>query len=299
MNINEIENNNLRENANEVNIDDTITGCISANNDVDCYKIIFPKKAWVTFELDVPAGTDYRIRVYKNGNYDTDVETEDTRLGSYGTMRSCSAYVDDTTITYYICISANTSNAVASASNYTLRIFYSTNDSVKEILEEYRTTINNKYWNKGINHNTLSKSNFGITNKACTEECTSNEYYSSWQCCGFALFLAKVVFGDVVKHSELVAATNGDILHRSSGDWIVYKGSVSNVKLKAGDIIRRGGHSAMILDATDMSNVKVVECWGSVGCKIAYGNFNGTSNNANESTFFNGNIEYLAIAPII
>lgn len=123
MYITETENNNLRSRADEINVGDTVTGCISASNDIDCFKVLFPINAIVNFELDTPVGTDYRIRVYKNDNYDTNVEAEDIRLGSYGEMRTCSCTVTPGDI-YYVCISPNTSNLYSSSSNYTLRVFY-------------------------------------------------------------------------------------------------------------------------------------------------------------------------------
>lgn len=123
MYITETENNNLRTKADEINVGDIVTGCISASNDVDCFKVLFPINAIVNFELDIPDGTDYRIRVYKNDNYDTNVEAEDIRLGNCGEMRTCSCTVTPDDI-YYVCISSNTSNLYSASSNYTLRVFY-------------------------------------------------------------------------------------------------------------------------------------------------------------------------------
>ena len=123
MYITETENNNLRTRADEINVGDIVTGHISASNDVDCFKVLFPVSAIVNFELDIPNGTDYRIRVYKNDNSDTNVETEDIRLGSYGEMRTCSCRVTPND-TYYVCISANTSKLYSASYNYTLRVFY-------------------------------------------------------------------------------------------------------------------------------------------------------------------------------
>ena len=123
MYITETENNNLRTRADEINVGDIVTGHISASNDVDCFKVLFPVSAIVNFELDIPNGTDYRIRVYKNDNSDTNVETEDIRLGSYGEMRTCSCMVTPND-TYYVCISANTSKLYSASYNYTLRVFY-------------------------------------------------------------------------------------------------------------------------------------------------------------------------------
>jgi hypothetical protein len=205
MNLTESESNNLRNVADTMNVGDTMTGKLSTAADVDCFRVVFGQKAWVTFELDIPAGTDYRIRVYTNDNSGENYATQDIRLNYLGQMRKCSTVVSSTSDIYYICISVNTSGNYNANANYTLRVLYSNNtvqtyitNSINTlgITNAYNTSnSNNKYWNKG----SLSASDWGLTSSTIG---TPNTFGNAYQCAGFSFYLAYLIFNQSIDRME-------------------------------------------------------------------------------------------------
>ena len=288
----ETENNNLRPNANSIYAGDVMTGKISTQNDVDCFKINFDYAGTVKFELDVPSNTNYRMRVFINDESNSVTEDVSTTMG---TMRAATASVNIND-TYYVVVSPQTTGIYNANSNYTLRIYYVDNKLVTTILNGYKSTYEGKYWNKGLSSG-LSAGNWGTTSAACGATCTSNMFGSAYQCAGFTLFMASVVFGTAFTHSTLTSYSNNTSITSTAGNWKIYKGTISNITLKPGDFLRKNGHSAMVwkVEGTD---VYVIECWGSVGCKLAYGWFNGSSANRSMSTLLSGTIEYLLVSPV-
>jgi uncharacterized repeat protein (TIGR02543 family) len=74
----------------------------------------------------------------------------------------------------------------------------------------------------------------------------------------------------------------------------------SGISLEPGDIIRKNGHSA-IVHTVSTTSVKVAEVWGSPpnaadNCKIAWGNFNGSTSLTPASSILNG-ASYVQKAP--
>lgn len=98
----------------------------------------------------------------------------------------------------------------------------------------------------------------------------SYNYYGSTECAGFAGF----VMGEVTGKS--------DIMSGNAKGWtkIVGKSNVSS--LKVGDIIRAGGHSAIVLTVDGNGKCTFAECWGSYGCEINIGKFNNSYSTLNE-----------------
>lgn len=52
--------------------------------------------------------------------------------------------------------------------------------------------------------------------------------------------------------------------------WVLRKSNLTSLTLEPGDVVRGSGHSAVIWSNTG-AVVQVAECWGSAGCKIAFG----------------------------
>lgn len=176
-----------------------------------------------------------------------------------------------------------------------------TNRQVTYIIGSYQSDYDGKFWNEGLRNEALSANNWGVTDTPCPdddENCTSNVFGAATgvnnpsQCYGFSLFMAYVIFGDYIEFNEIYNATHGDII---SNNWIYCDENLSSVELEPGDIIRTATHSAMVWKIEN-SKVKVIECWGSVGCKIHFGNFNGDDSAATLSTLLN-NAVYILKAP--
>lgn len=94
----------------------------------------------------------------------------------------------------------------------------------------------------------------------------SYNYYNSWECAGFAGF----VMGEVTDKK--------DIMSGSAKGWKKISGERNISSLQVGDIIRAGGHSAVVLSVDSKGKCKFAEAWGNAGCKINIGNFNGSYN---------------------
>lgn len=167
-----------------------------------------------------------------------------------------------------------------------------TNKQVTDLLNGYRTTYEGKYWNAGLDDSKLSANNWGVTTSGCKDNCTSNSFGKATQCYGFALFLAKVIFGDNLNCATLDKATNGTTL--GSG-WKIYKATYSNISLEPGDIIRTDGtkaseHAAMVSKVEDNGTVYVTELWSSQGCIIKWNQYY----NGNEANKYESNIKNIA-----
>ena len=109
--------------------------------------------------------------------------------------------------------------------------------------------------------------------------------------------MAKKVFGTYPDVGGNPSSSNGSDI----GNGLkLYTGSYcSNLTLEPGDVIRKGGHSAIIW-SVDGNIVKVGEVWGnpskaSNNCKISWGYFNASSGNT-ASTLLN-NPTFVAKAP--
>ena len=149
------------------------------------------------------------------------------------------------------------------------------------------------YWN----HISGSTQNLdSVSNTPCgTNNYTCNTFASGSQCYAFAYYLANKVFGSYPQVPSDPEKSNGV----AYGKWKLYtKGYCNNLTIEPGDIIRTGtssnGHSAIVHNVIGDS-VSVAECWGSRGCKIAWGCFNGS--NTNTVTYLLNNATYIIKAP--
>lgn len=161
-----------------------------------------------------------------------------------------------------------------------------TNQEVKTNLEELQQTFaTGKFWNHTPGTANDPES---VTNTACTHHtstlstcnasdgsCGCNYFGQGIQCHGFALYMAKKVFGTYPDVSTNPGSSNGSDI---GNGWKLYTGSYcSNLTLEPGDVIRKSGHSAIIW-SVDGNTVKVGEVWGnpsnaSNSCKIFFGVF--------------------------
>ena len=91
--MNETENNNLRTNADLISDSDTVTGILSAKNDVDCFKVNFTNNGSVTFRLTIPSDVNYRMRIFDGEENTATCIGEDTRTTIGGT-RTVTAVID-------------------------------------------------------------------------------------------------------------------------------------------------------------------------------------------------------------
>lgn len=116
----EIENNNTREKANLITVGSTVTGIISARNDVDCFKINFPSEGKASFRFTVPSGMNYRIRIFNGIESSAECVAESTSTAP-STTRTLVCSVSPKK-TYYIVISPqNTTNNYDPNASYSLR----------------------------------------------------------------------------------------------------------------------------------------------------------------------------------
>ena len=160
------------------------------------------------------------------------------------------------------------------------------------------TTLKNTYpagtyWN----HKSGTTANLAVvSNTPCgTNGYVCNSFAGGSQCFAFAYYMANLVFGCYPQVSAMPAASNGV----NYNGWKLYtSGYCSGLTIEPGDIIRTGasntGHSAIVWKVSG-ETVTVAEVWGSVGCKIAWGNFNGSS--ANTATYLKNNATYILKAP--
>lgn len=130
---------------------------------------------------------------------------------------------------------------------------------------------NGKYWNAGLNDSTLYADNWGVTESSSG---TGNEYGNAWQCYGFSLFMAKVLFGKIINYGNVCAALNGQSLEDG---WMLYQNNYSSISLEPGDIIRKGddstGHSAVVWKVEN-GLLYFVECLGNMNNQLHWGGFN-------------------------
>jgi len=157
------------------------------------------------------------------------------------------------------------------------------NNNIAQIIENIGADFpNGKYWN----HNPVDGNDpTSVTNTACTHSnhdvygvCGCNSYGGAIQCQGFALYLANRVFGSYPSIHGL------DHQNMNCGNgWYAYaKESYANadqrfydVDIEPGDIIITPSHTAMVWCIDDSDIVQVIEVWGSEGCMIHHGNYNG------------------------
>lgn len=155
-----------------------------------------------------------------------------------------------------------------------------TNAQITAKITGYKSSYEGKYWNKGLPENSLSESTWGETSSPCgSGNCTSNTFGSATQCYGFSLFIAYLLTNVKISSATINASNDGANL---SG-WILHRSNLTTLTLEPGDIVRGSNHSAVIWTATN-TEVKVIECWGSNGCKIAFGYFNGRQSNATQAS---------------
>lgn len=141
-----------------------------------------------------------------------------------------------------------------------------TNAQITAKITGYKSSYEGKYWNKGLPENSLSESNWRETSSPCgSGNCTSNTFGSATQCYGFSLLIAYLLTNVKISSATINASNDGANL---SG-WILHKSNLTALTLEPGDIVRGSGHSAVIWNVTN-TEVKVIECWGSNGCKIHY-----------------------------
>ena len=162
-----------------------------------------------------------------------------------------------------------------------------TNQEVKNIINRYSYTYDNKYWNEGLIESQLSEINWGVTDSGCSRDnCTSNRFGNAWQCYGYSLFIAYLISGHKLLYGNIENAANGTAL---AGGWTIYKSNLTSLTLEPGDIIRTGtsgssGHSAVVCTVNSDGTFSVTQCLGDEGCQLKWGNFNRNSANAAVST---------------
>lgn len=155
-----------------------------------------------------------------------------------------------------------------------------TNKDVSDLLDQYKILYDEKYWNAGINDSTLSADNWGTTSSSTG---TGNRYGDAYQCYGFSLFMAKVLFGKRIIYENVYAAPN---LTNLGDGWILYRNDYSSIALEPGDIIRVGndndGHSAVVWKVED-GLLYFTECLGSMSNELHWGGYNNTDVGTSES----------------
>ena len=66
------------------------------------------------------------------------------------------------------------------------------NTRVQDLLTNYQTLYDKKCWCAGIDDSTLTAENWGVLSYATGN---SNRFGNAWECYGFSLFLAYILFG--------------------------------------------------------------------------------------------------------
>lgn len=148
-----------------------------------------------------------------------------------------------------------------------------TTSQVTAKLDSLKSIYNGKYWNGGknqsqlisaINNNKTDNASLGLTNKGCASgNCKSNSFGGGIQCYGFAFYMDYVLFR---------AQPNK---YGGTGYEVFYNYNLPS-SLQPGDHILVGDniHSATVWKIEN-GNVYVAEVWGSSGCKINFGLYNG------------------------
>lgn len=131
------------------------------------------------------------------------------------------------------------------------------------------------YWNRGQSESTLKKyadqgnyaQSVSYTPCRATDkhrvgiECTSNMFSSSYQCHGFARYMCYVIFGS--SPAYLPASFSDLRIGTSSDGWTTYAHTVTKAAkwpgLKTGDLVRYGGHTAVIYSVTPDGKTKVID----------------------------------------
>ena len=184
---------------------------------------------------------------------------------------------------------------------------YSSLSAVTDRMTELKTYFPaGKYWNGGktesqliaaANSSSWSQSAFGVTSSGCKHnsktacscheyKCTSNSFAGGTQCYGFGRWMGYLLWPEYGNPQNCKG-------------WTKVSGSaVSSVTLEPGDIICQGNtiHTAIVYQVSG-TTVSVAEVWGNngtkvgganhgsaVGCRIAWGYYNGNSNNKAMST---------------
>ena len=140
-------------------------------------------------------------------------------------------------------------------------------------LTNYKNSYAGKYWNGGLNDEKLSENNWGTTNSQIG---TGNRYGDAFQCYGFSLFVANVLFGKRIIYGNVKNAASGTDL----GDgWTLYRGDYSGITLEPGDIIRGNNdrHSAVVWKVEN-DKVYVAECLGDEDNILLWGGWNKSTN---------------------
>lgn len=107
------------------------------------------------------------------------------------------------------------------------------------------------------------------TKHAASANGSYKSYNFSWQyeCHGFATYVMSNVTGTTVRPT-----------YNGGEGWTKIAGESKIKELKVGDIIRTSGHTAIVLSVDANGVCTFAEAWGSVGCKINIGKFNGKYN---------------------
>lgn len=162
-------------------------------------------------------------------------------------------------------------NAVDSSVQDTSKI---TTAEIQAVLDKYNYA-DGRYWTvketAGGKSDTCSNYSKGISAdlySSGTKATTSNyyksyNYQSQWQCHGFASY----VMGKVTNTEVRPTYGKGEGWTKINGKDVT--------SLQVGDIVRAGGHTAVVL-SVDNGICTFVECWGSskYGCEINIGKFN-------------------------
>lgn len=144
-----------------------------------------------------------------------------------------------------------------------------TNIQVQNLIANYRAQYGEQHWSAGIDDSTLSAYEWGVLPYATG---VSNRFGNAWECYGFSLFLAYVLFGKKIVYGDVHWAPDGTNL----GDgWILYRNNYASISLEPGDIVRgnNDGHSAVVWKVEN-GYVHFVECLGDGGELIRWSGFN-------------------------
>ena len=167
-----------------------------------------------------------------------------------------------------------------------------TNTEITNIITGYKSKYEGKYWNADLGPDDLSADNWGVTSSPCGSKCTSNKFPDATQCYGFSLFLGYLLTGVKIASAQI---NNSPDKANFSG-WVLHWDGLTSLTLEPGDIVRSNDNHSAVIWSNNGSEVKVAECWGSVGCKIAFGYFNGSRKNATQASILS-QCKYVLKAP--
>lgn len=149
-----------------------------------------------------------------------------------------------------------------------------TQEAISAVMSMYNLAGSNKYWTYDSTVSGASTAWTGSDHYASSSssgqwrQYDSGDYFTGWQCYGFAEFMGWAVTGGTSKN---------DVPLRSS-NWTKYSSKSAYLAaggLEVGDIIHYWngsiGHSVMIYEVLSNGKFKVVEVWGSSGNKINWG----------------------------